>query len=219
MATRERPSDRAARRWALDRARIGIELRTARSVMGQSIEATGAACGLSASLISRIERGVHVHASTDSIIRLGAAVGLDVRLRAYPGPDPALDVGQLRLLGRLAARLPRSVRLRTEVPIPIAGDQRAWDGLVTGFSDGPDLPLEADTRMVDVQAQTRRIALKRRDAGIDHVVWLLADTDRNRAAVAAARAILLAEFPVTPRTALAALAQGRHPGGSAVILL
>jgi transcriptional regulator with XRE-family HTH domain len=203
----------------LDRVRIGTDIRTARSVMGQSIEATGAACGLSPSLVSRIERGVHVHASADSIIRLGAAVGLDVRLRGYPGPDPALDTGQLRLIGRLAARLSPSVRLRTEVPIPIAGDQRAWDGLVTGFPDGPDLPVEADTRMVDVQAQTRRMALKRRDAGIDHVVGLLADTDRNRAAIAAARASLAAEFPVTPRRALAALAQGRHPGGSAVILL
>ena len=59
-----------------------------------------------------------------------AVVGLDVRLRAVPGPGPSAGCGPAQ-----AARAPaetacrRTLHSATEVPLPIAGDQRAWDGL------------------------------------------------------------------------------------------
>jgi transcriptional regulator with XRE-family HTH domain len=217
MSTRERPIDRGRRLAAQDRIRIGREIRAARLALGRSVDSVGRHAGISSSHVSRIELGDSQGVPLESFVRLGASVALDVRLRAYPGADVALDAGQLRLIGRLRKRLPAHVQVVTEVPLPIEADQRAWDAVLRGLDGGPDLPIDADTRLVDVQAQARRITLKLRDSGIGHVVWLLADSVHNRAIVRAAS--LPADFPVSPRAALAALAAGRHPGGSAVILL
>jgi hypothetical protein len=104
--------------------------------------------------------------------------------------------------------------------LPIRGDQRAWDGMIgrlTGLADS--IPVEAETRWLDAQAQTRRVMLKLRDSGFDHVLLVLADTRRNREALALAGPILLAEFPIPARQALAALRGGEHPGGSSCVLL
>ena len=202
-----------------DRVRIGQEIRTARRILGRSLEAAGGSVGLSRSQTSRIERGEQASVRVDHLVALGAAVGLDIRIRAYPGPDPTLDTGQLRLLHRLRAHLPDRVRMRTEVPLPGVGEQRAWDGLIVGLLGGATIPLDADTRLLDVQAQSRRIALKRRDAGVDAVLWVIAGSSANRRAVDLAGTALFVDYPVSQRSALGALAEGRHPGGSAVILL
>jgi len=171
----------------------------------------------------RIERGLVPDASVRQLARIGSVVGLDVRVRAYPGPDPVRDIAQLRLLGRLEARLHGSLTFRTEVPLPIEGDQRAWDGWISGFVDRSDqtagLPVDAETRLHDVQALLRRLAVKVRDSGAEHVLLVLAGTKANRYALAHVYPILTATFPVSPRRALAALAAGRYPGGSAVIFL
>jgi hypothetical protein len=90
--------------------------------------------------------------------------------------------------------------------------------MVSGFlDDGDPLPTEFESRLVDVQAQTRRIQLKLRDAGLTSVLLVLPDTRANRAAMAAGGPSLLADFPISPRVALARLAAGRHPGGSSII--
>lgn len=168
----------------------------------------------------RIERGVLETASVDQVARLGATVGLDVRVHAYPGPVPLADGVQVPLLGRLGSRLAPGLIVRSEVGLPIPGDQRAWDQLISGF-DPPDepLPVEAESRFVDAQAQTRRIKLKLRDSGLSAVLVVVADTRRNREAVAAARSTLAPDFPLSARHVLGALAEGRHPGDSALILL
>ena len=176
---------------------------------------------MSSSQGSRIERGAHPAASHDQIARLGGVVGIDVRLRSYPGPAPALDSPQLGLIARLVRRLPPTLTVPTEVPLPGPGDQRAWDGVIVGLDGGPAtrLPFDAETRLVDVQAQHRRLKLKLRDSGFDAVLWLVARTRHNREVIEAAAASLAADFPVSARQALAALAAGRHPGGSAIVLL
>jgi hypothetical protein len=79
------------------------------------------------------------------------------------------------------------------------------------------LPVEVETRIEDVQAQFRRIALKLRDAELDAVLVVVGDTPSNRRAVAASRSALAGMFPVSPRMAFAALAEGRHPGGSSLV--
>lgn len=229
MPTRERPRDRGRRLARADLLRIGAEIRTARQISGRSLEVVGRIAGISPSQAGRIERGVLRTATVDQLARVGAATGLDVRVRAYPGPDPVRDAPQSAVLGRLVYRLGPTLRLRLEVPIrsavpsPTPGDQRAWDGLIDRFvpADDPwiELPVEAETRLVDLQAQIRRITLKQRDAGVEHVLLLVADTRRNRDAVAAARMILLAQFPVPPRVMLQALGEGRHPGGSGIVFL
>jgi hypothetical protein len=176
---------------------------------------------MSSSQGSRIERGEHPAASHDQIARLGGVVGVDIRLRSYPGPDPTLDSPQLALVGRLVGRLPPAIVVATEVPLPDPGDQRAWDGVIVGLDGGPAtrLPFDAETRLVDVQAQHRRLNLKLRDSGFDAVLWLVARTRHNRDVLDAAAASLNADFPVSARRALAALDAGRHPGGSAIVLI
>jgi transcriptional regulator with XRE-family HTH domain len=202
-----------------DRVRIGNELRVARQVIGKRLVEIGKASGMSASQVGRIERAALPTVSVDQLARLGAAVGLDVRVRAYPGPDPLLDAGQLVVLGRLRGRLSSDLGFRTEVLLPIVGDQRAWDAMIDRLRGvSSELPVEVDTRLIDGQSQVRRVMLKLRDSGLEYVLYVLADTRANREALALAPAIR-SDFPVSPRRAMAALNAGEHPGGSALVLL
>jgi hypothetical protein len=175
---------------------------------------------MSGAHVGRIERGVVPTVSLDQLARLGAAVGLDVRVRAFPGPVRSIDAAQMALLGRLHARLPGRLKFRTEVPLPIAGDKRAWDATIDALQGlARLLPVEAESRLVDGQAQVRRIMLKLRDSGLEHVLVVVADTRRNREVLTATGPALSADFPIPPRKALAALSAGHHPGGSSIVLL
>jgi hypothetical protein len=171
----------------------------------------------------RIERGELIAVRHEHLVRLGAAVGLDIRVNTYPGPDPIRDSGQVAVFRRLTPRLHPRLALRIEVPLPGLGDQRAWDGVVVGLLDPVSgtrpLPTEVETRLTDGQAQLRRIALKLRDSGMDAVLVIVADTHRNRAALRELAPLLADDFPVTARKALVALRAGDHPGGSAIVLL
>ncbi len=113
--------------------------------------------------------------------------------------------------------------------MPIAGDQRAWDAVLTSVVGGPTATrahggsvrtgVEAETRARDAQALQRRLALKQRDGGMDHVVLLLADTRHNRIFLRSAGEGLLTMFPVPGRRALEHLGRTGDPGGNAIILL
>ena len=133
------------------------------------------------------------------------------------------DIGQVQVIERFRRRLPPSIGFRLEVPLPIEGDRRAWDVFLDRLLDVQGtlcgMPVEVESRIIDAQAQVRRIALKMRDSEVDSVVVVIADTPMNRRAVAASRPALTGMFPVTARKALAALADGRHPGGSALVFL
>ena len=224
MTTRERPIDRGRRLADRDRRGTGDEIRTARRAVGLTIRQVGERAGLSAAQAGRIARAVLPSVSVDQLARLGAVVGLDVRVRTYPGPDPTVDAGQLPVLARFRARLPTGVTVPTEVPLPIIGDQRAWDGLIRGLAwpgtgERVDLPFDVEARLTNTQAQVRRLMLKARDSGFEHVLLVLGRTHHNRAALQAAGASLTDSFPISARRALAALSIGEHPGGSAIILV
>ena len=223
MPTTERAVDRARRRARADRIQVGADIRQSRVGSGLSLAAVGAVVRLSPAQISRIERGLAAAVTSAQLAVIGGAVGLDVRTRSYPGPDPLRDAAQQRLLGRLGPRLAACLRSRDEVSLPIVGDLRAWDSWIEGFVDEPDpgrgLAVEAETRIADGQAFLRRLGLKMRDGGVTSVLVVVADTRANRAAVAAMRLLDSGAFPVSARSALAALAAGRHPGGSAIVFL
>lgn len=223
MPTRDRPSDRAIRSVQADLGRIGLELRTARVGAGLSQHDVGDRSGLSGSQVSRVERGLVHNASVAELARIGAVVGLDVRVRAYPGGDPLRDAAQVHVIERFRKRLAPTIRLRLEVPLPIEGDRRAWDLFLDRLLDEEGrrrgMPAEVETRIHDAQAQVRRITLKMRDSSTDSVIVVIADTPLNRRAVAAAAPILSGTFPVTARRALAALGEGRYPGGSCLLFI
>jgi len=215
MTARVGPVRRAARIAAEDEARVRTDLIRARQGSGLSREILGRACGLSRTIVERIESGTRP-TTVREYAALGAGVGLDVRLRAYPAGDPIRDAGQQRLLERLRLRLHPSLRWSTEVPLPIEGDLRAWDAMIRGTDWR--LPVEAETALDDIQATERRLTLKRRDGEADHVILLVADTRRNRRALAAAPGAF-AELPLRTREILADLARGTHPGGSGIVIL
>jgi len=217
---RERAVDRGARLARHDLRTIGLEFRNARVSRGLTTAEVAAAVGLSRSHVGRIERAAHPAATTAQLARIGAVVGLDVRVRAYPGPVPTRDAGQLKLMRTFSERIHSDLRLELEVPVA-AGDQRAWDSVITRFADDPSarLPAEFDSVVTDFQAQVRRIMLKAGDAECEYVLWVVAATRRNRAAIRVAGSIAAGTFPVSARTALRALRQGQHPGGSSLILI
>jgi hypothetical protein len=165
--------------------------------------------------VERTEAGAR-RTTIQELACLGAAVGREIRLRAYPGGDPIRDAGQARLVNRLRNEVGASLRWRTEVPLPIPGDLRAWDAVISG--PGWRIAVEAETVLTDVQAVERRLALTRRDGGIEHVLLLVADTPRNRRARAAAPAAFV-DLNGRPREILAALRAGLDPGHSGLVFL
>lgn len=138
-------------------------------------------------------------------------------MRAYPDGDPVRDAAQLALLATLRRLLPAVLAWETEVPLHVPGDRRAWDAVIS--SRGWRVPVDAESRLHDVQACSRRVALKRRDDRCDVVILLVADTRHNRHVLRIAKLDLAAEFPVSGKAALASLGSGERPPGSAIVLL
>jgi hypothetical protein len=200
---------------AEDEARVRAEIARGRRGSGLSHAEVGRQCGMSRTQVARAEAGTRPTTIREYAC-MGAAVGLDVRMRAFPGGDPHRDAGQLRLLERLRIRLDPDLSWQTEVPLPISGDRRAWDALIAGR--GWRTAVEAETVLDDLQAVERRVSLKARDGGIDHVIVLLADTRRNRRALAAAPHAF-PDFSRHVRTVLRELGAGRDPGRSAIVIL
>jgi hypothetical protein len=110
-----------------------------------------------------------------------------------------------------------SLRWATEVPLPIAGDLRAWDGMITG--PGWRYGTEAELAPRDAQALGRRIHLKIRDGSVDGAMLVLRSSIQTRRFLAEAADVLRPIFPVPGTTALEALRAGNDPGGSAIIVL
>lgn len=193
------------------------EVRRSRRSSGLSIETVARSVGMSQSTFGRIERCELPGVTVAQLALACAAVGLRFSARAYPEGDPIRDAGQVRLIERFRLHLPDTVGWRTEVPLPVPGDLRAWDGqcrfgrIIVG--------VEAEMRLADVQALDRRIALKSRDGGIATVILVLADTVGNRRRLAEHREALRASFPLDTRAILGAVRAGRPPEASGIAVL
>ena len=217
MGARARQLDIGTAR-AVDLARrAGQEIRQARMERGLSLATTGRAAKLSASAVSRIERGLVARVSVYDLARLHAVVGLELSLKSYPAGEPVRDAAQVSLLRDFRRCLHRSLGWAIEVPLPSLGDRRAWDALVRG--DGWRYGVEAETAPRDAQAVVRRLELKRRDGAVDAVLLVLRQTVQTRRFLAEAGGLLRAAFPVDGLRALELLGAGVDPGGSAMIVL
>ncbi len=214
MSIRDGSLARAVRVASEDERRVLAELGRAQRAAGLSDEAVARACRMSRWAVARIVNGRR-HGSIGELASIGAAVGRDVRLQAYPAGDPIRDAGQQRLLERFRARLHGDLRMRTEVALPIDGDRRAWDAVVRGV--GWRRPVEAETVLDDIQALERRLNLKLRDGGADGVILVIAATRRNRSALTAAPTAF-AGLDRDAHRVLAALRAGRDPGASVLLL-
>jgi hypothetical protein len=172
---------------------------------------------MSHSEFGRIERAELLELGVNQLSRACAAVGLRLVVRAYPDADPVIDRAQLGLLGRFRARLPPKTRWLTEVPLEIPGDRRAWDAVVR-LPNGRFV-VEAETRLRDIQALERRVALKIRDGGDPVAILLVSDTATNRRALAMHGELLRQRFPLNGRAILRALEAGQPPRGSGILVL
>ena len=146
-----------------------------------------------------------------------ATVGLDLRWSTAPGATAHRDASHAGLLQRVKALLHPGWHWAVEVPLPNPGDPRSWDAIARGF--GVRVAVEAETAPRDGQELQRRLALKRRDGMVDHVVLALSDTAGNRAFLRAYEALLRIEFPLGHRALARALREGRDPGGSGILIL
>jgi transcriptional regulator with XRE-family HTH domain len=216
MATRSRPVDRARRRIDEDLHRVRVEVALARRGAGLSFEAVAAACGVVGSTAARIESGETRAPDLRLLAGIAATTGLELRLRAYPAGDPIRDAGQQRLLDRFRSRIHAKLRFRTEVPLPIDADRRAWDAVID--AERWSAAVDAETGLDDVQALERRLTLKQRDAGVERVILVIADTRRNRRALASAPSAF-ADWDRNTRRTLQVLRRGEDPGPRCLVLL
>jgi transcriptional regulator with XRE-family HTH domain len=217
MVTRERRLDRARRLARHALVLIGEEFRQARLQAGLTLDQLGEAVGLSASEMSRIELGQASYVPYTRLALIAAALGLDLPLRAFPAGEPIRDAAQLALLAKLRGLLPAGVRWRTEVPLPIPGDLRAWDAVIEGR--GWQVPVEAETRLRDMQALSRRLGLKQRDDRHEVLILLVGDTRHNRHVLKLAGPDLVGSFPTPGRAVMGALRNGERPTASGIVLL
>ena len=216
MPTRETAAHRALRRTRTILRRVGEALRVARVGSGMSTRRLGSLVGISHTQVLRIERGFAPHVDLEVIARMASALGHELSMSVYPIAAPVRDAGHLALLAEFRSRLHPSLGWRTEVPIPIPGDQRSADGVIDGH--GFDGILEAETRFDDIQAAVRRLRGKQRDLGSRRAILLVADTRHNRTVLDQVPE-LRDEFPVQTRACMAALARGVDPGGDCLVLL
>jgi transcriptional regulator with XRE-family HTH domain len=190
---------------------------SARLDSGISQQAAGRAAGMSRAQFGRIERGEIASLSIDQLCRAAAAVGLKVSLRSFPDGDPARDAGQLAILERFRQRLPGDPLWRTEVPLPMPGDRRAWDGLlVLGRRRAG---CECETRLRDAQSVEPRLALKLSDGQVDIVLLIVPDTVANRRFLDQHREQLRGLLPLDSRQVLDAFRRGDLPEKSGIVIV
>jgi len=217
MANRQSRRFESTRRGTRLLHELGDELREARLRAGLTQTAVATSLGTTRRRVGWIESGRVGSLSLTDVVAQAGLVGLRLHARFYPAGPPIRDAAQVALMDRFRRRLAPDWQLRLEAPLPIQRDQRAWDMLLR--AGRLTIGIEAITRLRDVQAQVRAAQLKRREAGTQRLVLLVAATHANRRALSAAEALMRADFTVGTRPAMAALAAGRDPGGDALVLL
>jgi hypothetical protein len=176
----------------------------------------GRRIGVSAQRVARAERGDAAAQTIDLVARIGPVLGKHLAASLYPAGDAVRDAGHLRLLARFRRRLHPSLQWRTEVPVPIAGDRRSGDGMISGVFG--EILVEAETHLGDLQAIERRIRSKARDLGAARVILLVAETRHNRS-VLGLHPEVAERFPIGTRACVRAISRGSDPGGDCLVFL
>jgi transcriptional regulator with XRE-family HTH domain len=196
--------------------RLGREARQLRSAASLSQAQLARAIGVSRGWVSDFELGRLRSVDLRKATLLFAHVGHKLVVNTYPTGEPLRDAGQVRLLARFNTRVPPVWRRSFEAVMPIAGDLRAWDELLTGPAS---IGVEAETRPGDLQTIERAMEGKLRDSGVDRMILLVGSTNANRGLVRRHIATLRQTFPLDTRQTLEALARGRDPGAHGLVIL
>jgi transcriptional regulator with XRE-family HTH domain len=217
VGNRIRPIDQAAIAGRRLQGELGAELRDARLARGLRQLDVARAISASTSRISRAEHGLLQDLAVADLARHAAAVGLRLHARFYPAAGGLRDAAQLDLLRQFHTRIGDRWTWQLEAPLPIPGDQRAFDALLT--QGATSIAVEAITRLRDAQAQLRAATRKQRDGQATRLVMLIKASEANRAALATAADVLVTTFPLATRRTLAALSAGDDPGANGIVLL
>lgn len=218
MPIRRDPIDEAARRARQQVERALADIRDARRNAGISHASMAARLGCSRQLIGAIETGRLEDVGCIQLARIGAVVGVDIPIRTFPAGSPLRDAAQLRLLERFRVSIGEAWTWRTEVPVSVNPlDRRAIDAVLVR---GPHrVGIEAVTRILDAQAQTRPILLKQEAAGLQRMVLVLAATRHNRNALVDGAQTLSPAFPLRHRALMRDLKRGRPPPANGIVLI
>ncbi len=218
MPIREGPADLGSADAVRLRREIGGELHDTRVALGLSQRAVARLAMVSPSRLGRIERAETAEPSLVVVCRAARVVGLTASVKLFASGSPVRDAPSLRLAERFRALVVAPVRLRGEMPLPGPEDLRAWDGMVV--DDERAAFTEYESRFGDVQAMTRRIALKLRDDPRPGVVILVAARTRHNLRVLAEhREAMRAQFPLDGAAIARELRAGRVPRHSGIIVL
>ena len=144
-----------------------------------------------------------------------AAVGLDLSVRTFAGLPAVRDAGQIRVLDRFLRLIGALWEVQLEAFVGRIGDQRAFDCILR--CGDLVIGVEVITRLRDVQAQLRPLFAKARDAGIDRLIIVVADTRANREALELAANVLGAGLSMDARATFAALRAGTAPARDAIV--
>jgi len=217
MANRQSILQEASRAASWVLRMIGRELRVARILAGMTQKQVAAALHTSTSHVSRVEHGLIMGLTMHQLHRHAAVIGLKPYVNLYPLVARPLDSAQLQLFGRFRARIAPTWKVVLEATMPIRGDLRAADALLS--LPGCRCVVEIVTRLADFQAQLRSARRKVRDLEADRLIMVVAATHTNRRAIRDSGRAVDEAFPVRTKEGLRALALGADPGGDALILL
>jgi transcriptional regulator with XRE-family HTH domain len=197
----------AARRWKERRARIGADARTMRRRRGWTQQLLAGKAGVGRMVVARIEAGAGA-LDLESLERIGAALGVPVV--AGFGRDPhelVADAGHLAMQ-ELVLRLGRAAGFTVAFELPtrprdprhssdaaLADDRRhiAIDAECWNLFD--DIGAAARSTARKVAELEEIVAHRWADGGRATSVWIVRDTNRNRALVARYPEVFRARFP------------------------
>ena len=218
MTTRENRRARADRHSRQLRIDGGAELREIRVGAGLSLDDVGAAIGMSGSEVGRIERGLIEDVSVRNLDRIAHASGHHLSLKLYPADDL---IPRCRT-GAPARAAPRAAPSVTRLAYRGAAPWRHQPQRLgrCGQIKSDRTAIDAETRIRDSQALTRRLELKfERDRTVARLVVLVADTRNNRRALELIREGMREAFPLDTREILAAFARGELPAAGGIVVL
>jgi transcriptional regulator with XRE-family HTH domain len=181
MPTKTRAVDEGMRIGRRLLGQLGGVAREARMGAGLSQAELGRTLGVSRAAVARWESGRYVATTVVDLARALRLLGHELRFTTYPVGSPLRDAGHLKLINRVLSHVAAPLRYQTDAPLPNPGDMRAWDILLA--VDHLRVAIEVETVLRDLQELVRRISTKRRDGGVDGLILVLGNTQRNRDAL------------------------------------
>jgi len=219
VPTAQRAIDLGTRIADRQRREIGEEFRERRLQLDKSQDEVAKACRISRVHYGHVENGRVPKLTLLEVNHIAAVLGLIPHVRIYPTGAAIRDIGQTTRLQRFLAPTAPPLTYRLEVPLPAIGDRlerRAWDAVLSGR--GWRTAIELEMRLRDIQAQIRRVDLKRRDDPTEFFLLLIADTRTNRRVLAEFSGLFADLRRLRPSDVRRALEAGRHPGSGIVLV-